>query len=321
MENKTPKVSVIVPNYNHEKYLRQRIESILNQTFQNFELILLDDCSTDNSREIIREYAVSEKVTYTVFNDINTGSTFAQWRKGLSLARGKYIWIAESDDYSELTFLEKMVPLIESDPDCNITFCCSYAVDEKGNILSDDWDRNREKPYTVNRFDGKAFVKARMLFNNSIYNAGMVLFRRSVLDKVGEKFADYRYCGDWFFWSHVCMQGNVIRYCDKLNYFRQHSNKATPRAKSEGLIFTEGKIVIEDMIKSLELTPLQASIIKGRFLKRIIASKDFKSEEVKKDVLKDAMNYLKISRLSVLMYGLDKLLNFSSLDIRKNRYL
>lgn len=322
MENKTlPIVSIIIPGYNHGKYIRQRIEGVLNQTYRDFELIILDDCSADNSRSIIDEYAADDKVSHIVYNEVNTGSTFTQWQRGFSLARGKYIWIAESDDYSELTFLEKMVPLLEANPDCNVAFCCSYAVDENGNILPDDWDRNKEKRYTVNKFEGRAFIKGRMLFNNSIYNASMTLFRKSVLDKIGNQYAEYRYCGDWFFWNRVCLQGGVIRYCDKLNYFRQHSNKATPRAKSEGLIFTEGKYVIEDLTQNLHLSPLQSSIIKGRFLKRIIASKDFKAVEVKKTVLKEVENYLNCGRFSIFLYGLDKLLNFSSLNIRKNRYL
>ena len=101
-----PKVSVIVPNYNHERFLRQRIDSILAQTFRDFELILLDDCSTDYSREILREYASDPHVTHAEFNEVNSGSTFKQWNKGVRLAQGKYVWIAESDDYANPHFIE-----------------------------------------------------------------------------------------------------------------------------------------------------------------------------------------------------------------------
>src|SRR6187431_17527 len=96
-----PKVSVIIPNYNHADFLMQRIVSILNQTYQDFELIILDDCSSDKSREIIEHYRTHPKVSHIVYNAENSGSTFKQWKLGLDYAKGDWIWIAESDDYCE----------------------------------------------------------------------------------------------------------------------------------------------------------------------------------------------------------------------------
>src|ERR1700742_1367615 len=103
------KVSVIVPNYNHSRYLNQRIDSVLSQTYQDFELIILDDCSTDDSRKIIKQYQEHPKVSHIVFNETNSGTTFKQWKKGIELAKGKYIWIAESDDWCEPNLLETLV--------------------------------------------------------------------------------------------------------------------------------------------------------------------------------------------------------------------
>src|SRR5260370_14145431 len=109
-----PTVSVVVPNYNHARFLRQRVDSILAQTFQDFELILLDDWSTDESRSILREY-VSDPRVRTEFNEVNSGSTFKQWNKGVRLARGKYVWLAESDDSAATRFLQSLVPLLVAD--------------------------------------------------------------------------------------------------------------------------------------------------------------------------------------------------------------
>ena len=92
------KVSIIVPNYNHEKYLDERIQSILNQTYQDFEIIILDDCSTDNSKFVIEKFRNNEHVSHIVYNEQNSGSTFKQWERGFELAKGELIWIAESDD-------------------------------------------------------------------------------------------------------------------------------------------------------------------------------------------------------------------------------
>ena len=99
-----PMVSVVVPNYNYAKYLPQRMESIFGQSFQNFEIILLDDASTDNSAELIEGYRAHPKVSVVEVSARNSGSPFRQWEKGLSLAKGKYVWIAEADDLAHSDF-------------------------------------------------------------------------------------------------------------------------------------------------------------------------------------------------------------------------
>src|SRR5258707_14882309 len=95
LEKARPRVSVIIPNYNHARYLRKRIETVLEQTYQDFEVILLDDCSTDGSSSIIDEYRNDSRVRMGL-NEKNSGSTFKQWNKGVGLAEGKNVWIAES---------------------------------------------------------------------------------------------------------------------------------------------------------------------------------------------------------------------------------
>ena len=101
-----PLVSIIVPNFNHAAFLAQRLESIYNQTFSSFEVILLDDASTDNSIEILNLYKNHPKTAHFIINTINSGSPFKQWQKGVELAKGELIWIAESDDYAAINFLE-----------------------------------------------------------------------------------------------------------------------------------------------------------------------------------------------------------------------
>ena len=95
-----PRVTVVTPNYNHAKYLPERIDSILAQTFQDFELLILEDASTDNSREVIESYTGHQNVR-AAFNKENNGSPFKQWNLGLSQAKGEYVWFAESDDYAD----------------------------------------------------------------------------------------------------------------------------------------------------------------------------------------------------------------------------
>src|SRR3984893_10467810 len=127
----TPTVSVIVPNYDHAPFLRKRLNSILSQTYQDFEMILLDDCSTDESRAILQEYAHRPHVRLE-FNDVNSGSGYRQWNKGVSLARGKYVWIAESDDYADVNYLQRLLGVLESDEKIMFAYCRSWRVAEDG---------------------------------------------------------------------------------------------------------------------------------------------------------------------------------------------
>src|SRR5690606_8575004 len=95
-------ISVVVPNYNYERFMLQRLYSILYQTVKINELIILDDCSKDNSRELIDELYIKLKPYIDIkiiYNETNSGSAFKQWEKGFEVAESDYIWIAEADDY------------------------------------------------------------------------------------------------------------------------------------------------------------------------------------------------------------------------------
>ena len=131
MEN--PKVSVIIPNYNHEKYLDERIQSVLNQTYTDFEVIILDDVSMDNSKEVIERYRCNPHVSHIVYNTENSGSTFKQWTKGFNLAKGELIWIAESDDSCSPKILETLVGEFEKDDQLVLAYSLSMFIDEYGN--------------------------------------------------------------------------------------------------------------------------------------------------------------------------------------------
>src|ERR1019366_7942234 len=110
-----PLVSVIIPSYNHEKHLLERLRTVADQALRDIEIILLDDASSDGSLGILWEFAANDKRARLLRNERNSGSTFKQWRKGIREARGKYIWIAESDDMAEVSLLETLVERLEKD--------------------------------------------------------------------------------------------------------------------------------------------------------------------------------------------------------------
>lgn len=214
-----PLVSVIVPNYNHAPYLRQRLDSIFNQTFQDFEVIILDDCSTDNSKEIIEEYRNRPQVSHIVYNETNSGSPFKQWAKGFDLAQGEYIWIAESDDWAELTFLEETTRRLKVN-EVNLVFTNSYIVTAN--------DKKIDIPLKEDTFlNGKSFLQKEMIFHNFILNASAVLFKKKALQSIPKTYQTFTSSGDWLFWIEFCLIGNAF-YCAKiLNYNNRHGMNTT----------------------------------------------------------------------------------------------
>lgn len=229
-----PKVSIILPNFNHASFLERRIESILNQTYQDFELILLDDCSTDNSVSILKKYSTNSKVSHLILNEVNTGSTFKQWDKGFSLAKGEYIWIAESDDWCEKTLLENLVPALEDNPNVVLAYVQSVMVSEVGNITY----KTKAGKY-IQTMSGRDFVASRMFGDPVLINSGMVVFRKSALAKVDNVYKTIPGVGDWVFWINIALQGDVYICGKYLNYFFRHEGTVTSKSVVTGNDFCQ----------------------------------------------------------------------------------
>ena len=226
-----PLVSVIIPNFNHASFLRYRIESVLVQTYRNFEIILMDDCSTDGSRQILEEYAHQEaKVSALLLNEINSGSPFAQWKKGLASARGEFVWIAESDDWCEPTFLEKMMAAFMKDPRCAVSFCRSEKVDAEGRSLGIHPNQRRMSRHIL--MDGMCFARKHLSHKNSIVNASSAVFRRSLALSLDNEYESFRGLGDHVFWTGMSLEGRVAFTPEVLNHFRFHSSNVTAQMKA-----------------------------------------------------------------------------------------
>ncbi len=224
-------ISVIVPNYNHAKFLKERIDSILNQTFQDIELIILDDCSTDKSREIIESYRHLPNVSI-FYNSKNSGSPFKQWKKGIKLAKGKYIWIAESDDVAEPNFLETMVKKLNAGN--GLAYCRSGDIDENGNKKSnffwaDGLDEKRWKSDFENA--GVEEIKNYLIYRNTIPNASACVFKKKYAP-LDCGFDKMRFCGDWLFWIKLLEKTSVVFSSHTLSHFRHHEG-STRNKKNE----------------------------------------------------------------------------------------
>lgn len=243
-------VSVILPNYNHAPYLRQRIESILNQTYQNFELIILDDCSPDNSKDVIEKYRSNSHISHIVYNETNSGSTFKQWKKGIELAKCEYIWIAESDDYADPRFLEKTMDFI-SKYNSVLCFALTTIVDKGNNTVTQQPAILPDYSLNINKF-----TKNYLLYSNPICNASMVIFKKdAIATNLWNNIINFKYCGDWLLWGSFCGEGEVMvsEVKEYLNYFRTHSVNVSNKSEDRGLGILEGYKVSEIIAKRLHL--------------------------------------------------------------------
>lgn len=251
----TPLVSIIVPSFNHENFLEERLNSIYEQTYGNFEVILLDDCSTDGSRDILRKYEKKyPETTRCDFNEINSKSPFSQWKKGINLAQGDLIWIAESDDYCEKDFLDKLVPFF-LDEAIMLAYAHTVFVDIKSKdhpfafetyvsqISTEKWNSS----YIETAHNE---VNNALGFLNTIPNVSSAIFRN-----VGPDFPLFnnpewekmKVCGDWLFYLYLIRAGKIAYSVDTHAYYRIHSDGSSKKAQIEDIYYKEHEIVANNI--------------------------------------------------------------------------
>jgi len=279
------RVSIIIPNCNHAPFLERRIRSVLEQTVGHCEVIFLDDASTDNSRAVYEKFAgrlrqpsrsgLSEAdrsgterprpesvdlLVRSVFNDTNSGSPFRQWNKGVQLARGEYVWIAESDDVADGQFLERLVPLLDRHPKVGLACCASKLIDGAGDVIGEtaDWWKllhpTRWRADFVN--DGKDECARYLIHKNTIPNASAVLFRKSIYERAGGADETMRFCGDWMIWAKMLMLSDVAYVAEPLNFWRKHPETVTARLAHSGLHLAEQMQVVATIVGQADV-PLE----------------------------------------------------------------
>jgi len=230
------KVSVVVPNYNYAHYLRDRIKTIVDQSYPIYELILLDDCSSDGSVELLSQIAAELRLDCHIeCASLNSGSVFAQWAKGLRYARGDFVWIAEADDLSTPDFLMEVMRGFDY-PGVVMSYCESYQIDSVGNRLGDNYleyvadvDENR----WLSRYvaEGTAEIVEALSIKNTIPNVSAVVFHRGTmlqaLEAVGTLTTDFRVAGDWRLYIEVLQHGRIAFTPRTANLHRRHQRSVT----------------------------------------------------------------------------------------------
>jgi len=221
-----PLVSVIMSNYNGERFVAQTIKSVLNQTYSNFEFIIIDDCSTDRSRDIICSY--TDKRIQTYFFDRNEQMCFA-FNYGLEYGTGKYYARIDSDDTWRPDKLEKQVSYMEEHENCGACFTLVNVVDENDNLLSEQ-DTDRVLLFNTqnkNRLDWLHYF----FFKGSCLCHPSVVFRRDVIQKVGNYNYSLRQIQDYDLWIRIAKIADIHVLQERLTNYRwflDGSNASAP---------------------------------------------------------------------------------------------
>lgn len=232
-----PRVSVVVPNYNYASLLPARLEGVAAQDLPPYEIVLLDDASTDDSVRVSRQLrARISPEPMLVANATNSGSVFRQWLKGVELARGDYVWIAEADDEADPALLRTLVAALEENPGAVMAYCQSRAIDAGGAVVmqdyrswTDDVSATRwTRPYVA---DGRGEVAAALCVKNTIPNVSAVVFRREPLLEVLTQHRDlvtaHRVAGDWLVYLLMLERGGLCFRPEVLNGHRRHAGSVT----------------------------------------------------------------------------------------------
>lgn len=236
LDSHEPMVDVIVPSYRHGKYIRKRIESIFEQKYRNFRLTVIDDCSPDNSDDVIRTLQKSYDFTY-IRREQNSGTPFSAWEYAAQRFDGDLIWICESDDFAEPNFLEEATKAFRRDPALCLFYCNSHVVGRDGEKMgttasyyADIWrDTRWTRAFTAGGRHELAQYQYRGMVVPNMSSALMTVqaFRAAFTPKIKK----YRLTGDWLFVGALIQHGNVRFSPERLSNFRDHAE--TARAQTD----------------------------------------------------------------------------------------
>lgn len=215
----TPKVSVCMPCHNGATYLSHAIHSVLSQSFDDFELLIVDDGSTDSTMDIVRSY--DDPRIRIIFNNDSPGLP-GNWNKCLELARGEYIRYLFQDDIMEPASLHAMVEFMDSYPSAALVFGSSKIINESGEVTL-----SRRPFKKTELFDGKEFARKTFRKHNLFGEPSNILFRKKASDKAGSFNEALPYTPDWEYWIRLSLRGDVgfINACT--SRFRVSANSAT----------------------------------------------------------------------------------------------
>ena len=226
-----PKVSIITASYNYAQYIRDAIESVIGQTFQDWEMLIIDDGSTDNSAEIIDEYIKKDNRIrlYSHLNNKNKG-LIETLKLGISQAKGEYIVFLESDDYIEKDYLQKKLETFEKYSDAGFVYNDVEILGSKLTLpkkiyfwtIRHYW-KNHNYPHHIYEW---------MYLKNFVPTFSCVMLKKELLEDINWN-TPVESCIDWWLWTQISQKTKFCYLPDKLTYWRLHLDSYIKQSKKE----------------------------------------------------------------------------------------
>ena len=245
MADMTPKVTVLMSVYNGERYLREAIDSVIGQTFADFEFLIIDDASSDGSSEIIAEYADRDPRVVIFRNNMNMGLT-KSLNKGLRIAGGEYIARHDADDVSLPARLEKQVCMLEGQPDVVLVSGNLDLIDGDGHVWRQP--RRRGHPLLIAWF---------LLFYNYLGGHSQVMFRRQPVIELGGYSEERPYSQDYELWLRLAEVGRIVIMPDVILKHRQHAASISSNydeAQRQYSLINSGGAIVRLLAEELSFT-------------------------------------------------------------------
>lgn len=237
MNNNRPKVSVCIPSYNYADYISYAIESVISQTYENIELIIIDDCSLDNTDEVVSKYlSIDKRISYYK-NDNNVGMV-ANWNLCLQKASGDYVKILCADDLLEPDCIEKCVKVFADNPTVTVVASARLLIDKDSNPIG-----SLAFSCKYQLMPGPRVIRKCFFAGNVIGEPTAILFRKKDCKRLFN--ANYKQLTDLEMWFYLLEQGDFAFLPEKLCKFRRHEEQTTLRNVSS-LTFIDDEILLHD---------------------------------------------------------------------------
>ncbi|MDD3150025.1 MAG: glycosyltransferase [Candidatus Gastranaerophilales bacterium] len=307
-----PLVSICVPNYNYERFIGETIESVLRQTYGNFELIIVDNCSTDNSIKIIKSYDDKRIRFYQNHENINI---YKNVNKALSLANGELVAVLHSDDFYELNFLEEVVKTYKKYPDKKVFVTGAYNY-------------HHEKKYSKHQipFDTEGIITKEEVFIrlqpiNIVGNGVNVVLHKECIANLGGYSDKFRYPSDYEYWLRLSTKYDFVSIPKLLAYYRIHDSNTSHRVNLNLDMFKEGyeifnlpyleKYSTKNLIRFLRIAPV--------FEKSLRMGLVYKSGDLTRRMLLTILNYFPEAILNPY-WTISYLLSFLTDNVETEEY-
>ena len=254
-----PRVSVCVPSFNAAQYLGAAVESVLGQTFEDFELVISDDASDDATPEVCG--AFTDRRIRVVRSEQRLGQS-GNWNRCIELATGEYVILLHADDVLAPEYLARAVATLDDNGDLGLVHCAAQHIDTVGNPLAVQWLFDHD---VVDRDD---VILRSLLLDGCVINPAGVLVRRRVYDDVG-RFTDQIVWGvDWHMWIRIALRVPVAYLSEPLSFYRQHGQSGTSGVMKSGRNATDETWAANDLFALIarirpDLVDLQPAVMRG----------------------------------------------------------